>query len=290
MSLLHFFEILTALLAVICCVLYKYVCRLRWRMADQCMMLGQSTFDEDIRRVAFMRALVYGEQRATPFYYFSSLKSFMKEQPLVPFTVKAGDGTSVPVVFYNYYIPSRYLKFASEQQKAFVEIVWMWKDKGKTSCFNKFDECIKALSIKGVPTVIFMPTSKEKSNYSRYGRLAYKMKESGRYNPELNSVTYLHDRDSKHTSHNRSSIDSISNIVVSPAIYGKECVLVDDICTSGASIRDHVEELRRYDVKVIGVVCLGRTVDYTKDSRMIYRTALQESNLTTMEKILNLIC
>ncbi len=68
MSLLYFFEILTALLAIICCVLYKYVCRLRWRMADQCMMLGQSTFDEDIRRVAFMRALVYGEQRATPFY------------------------------------------------------------------------------------------------------------------------------------------------------------------------------------------------------------------------------
>ena len=90
----------------------------------------------------------------------------------------------------------------------------------------------------------------------------------------------------------RSSVghEGDDNIVVSPAIFGKECVLMDDICTSGASIRDHVEELRRYDVKVIGVVCLGRTVDYTKDSRMIYRTALQERNLTTMVKILNLIC
>lgn len=87
----------------------------------------------------------------------------------------------------------------------------------------------------------------------------------------------------------RSSIDSVSNIVVSPSIYGKECILVDDVCTSGASIRDHVQELRRYGVKVTGVVCLGRTVEYHEGSRIIYATALRDSNLSFLERVLNRI-
>lgn len=88
---------------------------------------------------------------------------------------------------------------------------------------------------------------------------------------------------------NRSSIDSVSNIVVSPSIYGKECILVDDVCTSGASIRDHVQELRRYGVKVTGVVCLGRTLEYHEGSRIIYATALRDSNLSFLERVLNRI-
>ena len=66
---------------------------------------------------------------------------------------------------------------------------------------------------------------------------------------------------------NRASIDSVSNIVVTPSIYGKEW----------------------YGVKVTGVVCLGRTVEYHEGSRIIYATALRDSNLSFLERVLNRI-
>ena len=37
-------------------------------------------------------------------------------------------------------------------------------------------------------------------------------------------------------------------------------VLIDDVCTTGDSIRTHISELQAYGVRVVGVVCLGRTV------------------------------
>ena len=283
-----FFRLLACVFIILCFVLYVYVRKLRFRLADTCMMLGQSATSEAVRRTGYMKALVFGEQRAAPFYYFSSLRSFVREQPLTPFIVRA-DGVPVPVVFYDYYIPSRYFKFCSSRQVDFVKTVWSWKDREDVSCFDEFSKCIEALHVRGIPTVIFMPTSHEKDNINRYSLLAHEMAASGEYNPKLDSVTYLYDRESKHTSRNRASIDSVSNIVVSPSIYGKECILVDDVCTSGASIRDHVQELRRYGVKVTGVVCLGRTVEYPEGSRIIYATALRDSNLSFLERVLNRI-
>lgn len=73
-------------------------------------------------------------------------------------------------------------------------------------------------------------------------------------------MTYISVRKSKHRSSNRNEISVDANIVVDANVVGRQnCVLIDDVCTTGDSIRTHIAELRNYGVRVVGVVCLGRT-------------------------------
>ena len=90
-----------------------------------------------------------------------------------------------------------------------------------------------------------------KKEFSRYKEL----------DPELYSMTYISVRKSKHRSTDRKEISVDSNIVVDANVVGRQnCILIDDVCTTGDSIRTHIAELRNYGVRVVGVVCLGRTV------------------------------
>ncbi|MCR2007831.1 phosphoribosyltransferase, partial [Bacteroides acidifaciens] len=81
-------------------------------------------------------------------------------------------------------------------------------------------------------------------------------------NPKLFSVTYLNERDSKHLSTDRDNITASSNIVVNSDIIGKKAILVDDAITTGNSLREHIEELRMFNVEIIGAVFLAKTIQY----------------------------
>ena len=106
-------------------------------------------------------------------------------------------------------------------------------------------------------------------------------KQLGRYReltPEMYSMTYIAHRKSKHKSMDRSKISVTSNIVVDANVVGKRnCVLIDDVCTTGDSIRTHIAELQAYGVRVVGVVCLGRTARIPNRDK-IMEQAKKDSN------------
>ena len=78
--------------------------------------------------------------------------------------------------------------------------------------------------------------------------------------PELYSMRYISERKSKHKSADRNQVSAVSNIVLDANVVGKQnCILVDDVCTTGSSIRAHIAELHTFGVRVVGVVCLGKT-------------------------------
>lgn len=187
------------------------------------------------------------------------MRKFMEEQPLTPSPFDNGLGETIPFVFYDYYLPMRIRNFGTEEQRDLSWLVNEFKE-GKRDASDYYLTAIAKLGLSGKLTILFMPCSSERNYYLRFYALA---KQLGRYRelePEMYSMTYIARRKSKHKSMDRSQISVTSNIVVDANVVGKRnCVLVDDVCTTGDSIRTHIAELQAYGVRVVGVVCLGRT-------------------------------
>ena len=87
-------------------------------------------------------------------------------------------------------------------------------------------------------------------------------------NPMLYSLTYLEARESKYNIKDRDKVNADSNVIISADIVGKKVVIIDDVITTGSSIKEHAEELGKYGVEVIGIVCLAKTVKYPEKAEI----------------------
>ena len=223
------------------------------------MIIGQCGDSIEECEWGYRNALLAGEQKAMLFYACAAMRKFMEEQPLTPNPFDNGLGETIPFVFYDYYLPMRIRNFGTEEQLNLSWLVNEFKE-GKRDASDYYLTAIAKLGLSGKLTILFMPCSSERNYYLRFHALA---KQLGRYRelePEMYSMTYIARRKSKHKSMDRSQISVTSNIVVDANVVGKRnCVLVDDVCTTGDSIRTHIAELQAYGVRVVGVVCLGRT-------------------------------
>ena len=85
---------------------------------------------------------------------------------------------------------------------------------------------------------------------ARFARLAKALSFVEGLDPQLFSVTYLNERESKHLSRDRDGIVASSNIVVNSDIIGKKAILVDDVITTGNSLQEHIKELRMFKLKL----------------------------------------
>lgn len=223
------------------------------------MIIGQRGDSIEECEWGYRSALLAGEQKAMQFYACAAMRKFMEEQPLTPNPFDNGLGETIPFVFYDYYLSMRIRNFGTEEQRDLSWLVNEFKE-GKRDASDYYLAAIAKLGLSGKLTILFMPCSSERNYYLRFYALA---KQLGRYRelePEMYSMTYIAHRKSKHKSMDRSQISVTSNIVVDANVVGKRnCVLVDDVCTTGDSIRTHIAELQAYGVRVVGVVCLGRT-------------------------------
>lgn len=223
------------------------------------MIIGQRGDSIEECEWGYRNALLAGEQKAMQFYACAAMRKFMEEQPMTPNPFDNGLGETIPFVFYDYYLSMRIRNFGTEEQRDLSWLVNEFKE-GKRDASDYYLAAIAKLGLSGKLTILFMPCSSERNYYLRFYALA---KQLGRYRelePEMYSMTYIAHRKSKHKSMDRSQISVTSNIVVDANVVGKRnCVLVDDVCTTGDSIRTHIAELQAYGVRVVGVVCLGRT-------------------------------
>lgn len=236
-------------------------CGKRWKekATHAYMIIGQRGDSIEECEWGYRNALLAGEQKAMQFYACAAMRKFMEEQPMTPNPFDNGLGETIPFVFYDYYLSMRIRNFGTEEQRDLSWLVNEFKE-GKRDASDYYLAAIAKLGLSGKLTILFMPCSSERNYYLRFYALA---KQLGRYRelePEMYSMTYIAHRKSKHKSMDRSQISVTSNIVVDANVVGKRnCVLVDDVCTTGDSIRTHIAELQAYGVRVVGVVCLGRT-------------------------------
>ena len=223
------------------------------------MIVGQRGDSIEECEWGYRNALLAGEQKAMLFYACAAMRKFMEEQPLTPNPFDNGLGETIPFVFYDYYLPMRIRNFGTEEQRDLSWLVNEFKE-GKRDASDYYLTAIAKLGLSGKLTILFMPCSGERNYHLRFYALAKQLSRYRELEPEMYSMTYIAHRKSKHKSTDRSQISVTSNIVVDANVVGKRnCVLIDDVCTTGDSIRTHIAELQAYGVRVVGVVCLGRT-------------------------------
>lgn len=248
----------------------------KWKKeaATAYFIIGQKATTSDESKWAYRKAFKYGHPKAKLFYIYAAADTFSGRKPLTPFTIAThkGDATAI---FYDYYIRSKHLPYASDIQQGITQRVLELKD-GLNPSSDLYSEALKYLeahfnenwkTTQG-PTIIFMPCSSEQAYYNRFSVLSRSLSQRYHYNTAIDAIQYTDTRNSKHRSQNRDAIESSSNIVISPKIIGKEVIIIDDVITTGSSLHQFANELRAYGVTIKATVFLAQTAKYPTDKEL----------------------
>ena len=252
----------------------------KWKKeaATAYFIIGQKAITSDEREWAYRKAFKYGYPKAKLFYIYAAADTFSGRKPLTPFTITSDKG-EIPIVaiFYDYYIRAKHLPYASDIQQEITQRVLELKD-GLNPSSDLYSEALKILEAhfnenwkhpQG-PTIIFMPCSSEQTYYSRFSTLARSLSKRYNYNTAIDAIQYTDTRKSKHRSQNRDSIESASNIVISPKIIGKQVIIIDDVITTGSSLHQFAKELRTYGVIIKAAVFLAHTAKYPTEKELYH--------------------
>ena len=248
----------------------------KWKKeaATAYFIIGQKATTSDESEWAYRKAFKYGHPKAKLFYIYAAADTFSGRKPLTPFTIATHKGDT-PAIFYDYYIRSKHLPYASDIQQGITQRVLELKD-GLNPSSDLYSEALKILEAhfnenwkhpQG-PTIIFMPCSSEQTYYSRFSALARSLSKRYNYNTDIDAIQYTNSRSSKHRSQNRNAIESNSNIVISPKIVGKQVIIIDDVITTGSSLQQFAEELHTYGVSIKAAVFLAQTAKYPTDKEL----------------------
>lgn len=228
------------------------------------------------REWAYRKAFKYGHTKAKLYYIYAAANTFSGRKPLTPFTIATDKGENpIVAIFYDYYIRAKHLPYASDIQQEITQRVLELKD-GLNTSSDLYSEALRTLETyfnenwktpQG-PTIIFMPCSSEQSYYNRFSTLARSLSKRYNYNTAIDAIQYTDTRKSKHRSQNRDSIESASNIVISPKIIGKQVIIIDDVITTGNSLHQFARELRTYGVTIKAAVFLAQTAKYPTDKEL----------------------
>lgn len=247
----------------------------KWRKeaATAHFIIGQKATTSEEREWAYRKAFKYGHTKAKLFYIYAAADTFSGRKPLTPFTITSDKGESpIVAIFYDYYIRTKHLPYASDIQQEITQRVLEIKD-GLNPSSDLYSEVLRALEANfnenwktpQGPTIIFMPCSSEQSYYNRFSTLARSLSKRYNYNTAIDAIQYTDTRKSKHRSQNRDAIESASNIVISPKIIGKEVIIIDDVITTGNSLHQFAKELRTYGVTIKAAAFLAQTAKYPTD-------------------------
>ena len=286
-------EAIAIIISIIAILIANWQIR-KWKKeaATAYFIIGQKATTSDEREWAYCKAFKYGHPKAKLFYIYAAAPTFSGSKPLTPFTIASDKGESpIVAIFYDYYIRSKHIPYASNIQQEITQRVLEFKD-GLNPSSDLYSEALKILEAhfnenwkhpQG-PTIIFMPCSSEQTYYSRFSALARSLSKRYNYNTDIDAIQYTNSRSSKHRSHNRDAIESSSNIVISPKIIGKEVIIIDDVITTGTSLQQFTKELHTYGVTIKAAVFLAQTAKYPTDKELYRHT--RKTIRHRMDKIL----
>lgn len=252
----------------------------KWRKeaATTHFIIGQKAATSEEREWAYRKAFKYGHTKAKLFYIYAAANTFSGRKHLTPFTITSDKGESpIVAIFYDYYIRTKHLPYASDIQQEITQRVLELKD-GLNPSSDIYSEVLRTLEAyfnenwktpQG-PTIIFMPCSSEQSYYNRFSTLARSLSKRYNYNTAIDAIQYTDTRKCKHRSQNRDAIESSSNVVISPKIIGKQVIIMDDVITTGSSLQQFAEELHTYGVSIKAAAFLAHTAKYPTEKELYH--------------------
>lgn len=230
-----------------------------------------AAYDEwEDREKPLRQAIIAGNPHAPLLYALTCPELFDKVRPLRLFSFG-----NIRCVFAGYYFPKRFESWLCDDQLAFVQKVYDFKD-GKDSCTEYFSQAFLLLSTDEDITAMFMPCSTSDRYYRRFSGIASFLETHGYVRSGLDLICITESRECKHASEKRSEINT-ANYMMSNDLYGKRVVIVDDLLTSGSSLMEYAHNLERAGAKVEGAVFLARTFQMpspAKVKRLVWKRHL----------------
>ena len=208
---------------------------------------------DDIRARYARKGVLAGNKEARLLYIFSSPASF-SGRPLTVFKVK-----KVPCVFSGFYFPARYRKHLSVAQENFTQSVLAFKD-GLDDGIGFFQKGIDCLKPHEGTIIMFMPCSVWWKYWIRFRHIAdYIDRRCPQLANGFDYYTYLGERDSLHLQKNRTDAVIERNFEIRCDLTGKDVVVVDDVITSGKSLRLLKKQIEAAGGHVSGAIFFAGT-------------------------------
>ncbi len=281
-------EVIAIIIAIIVILISNWrISKWRKDAATAHFIIGQKATSSEEREWAYRKAFKYGHTKAKLFYFYAAANTFSGRKPLTPFTIISDKGESpIVAIFYDYYIRTKHLPYASDIQQEITQRVLELKD-GLNPSSDLYSEALRTLETyfnenwktpQG-PTIIFMPCSSEYAYFNRFSLLARSLSQRYHYNTAIDAIQYIDSRKSKHRSQNRDSIESASNIVISPKIIGKQIIIIDDVITTGNSLQQFAKELCTYGITIKAAVFLAQTAKYPTDKELHRHTRKRHNKI-----------
>ena len=281
-------EVIAIIIAIIVILISNWrISKWRKDAATAHFIIGQKATSSEEREWAYRKAFKYGHTKAKLFYFYAAANTFSGRKPLTPFTIISDKGESpIVAIFYDYYILTKHLPYASDIQQEITQRVLELKD-GLNPSSDLYSEALRTLETyfnenwktpQG-PTIIFMPCSSEYAYFNRFSLLARSLSQRYHYNTAIDAIQYIDSRKSKHRSQNRDSIESASNIVISPKIIGKQIIIIDDVITTGNSLQQFAKELCTYGITIKAAVFLAQTAKYPTDKELHRHTRKRHNKI-----------
>ena len=188
-------EAITIIIAIIVIFISNWrIGKWKKEAATAHFIIGQKAATSEEREWAYRKAFKYGHTKAKLFYIYAAADTFSGRKPLTPFTIATHKGDTT-AIFYDYYIRSKHLPYASDIQQKITQRVLELKD-GLNPSSDLYSEALKILEAhfnenwkhpQG-PTIIFMPCSSEQTYYSRFSALARSLSRRYNYNTDIDAI------------------------------------------------------------------------------------------------------
>lgn len=212
--------------------------------------------DNAVKNIMSRKAVAAGNKKTTDMYALGYPDRFSKGNALTVFK-RCG----IPCAFSNYYYPSRFTPIMSDEQIKSNNYILNFKD-GEESGIEFFENGLKLLNPPPGTVIMFMPCSDWVKYEQRFKRLSgyifskHKELESGLRYLEITDV-----RTSLHTQKNRSEVELKKNYILTKDLEGKKVIIVDDIISSGKSMKAFCNQIRLAGGDVIGAIFAGQTIE-----------------------------
>lgn len=237
-------------------VVILIVCLCFWRRGAGKAFYAAAKFapSDDIRARYARKGVLAGNKDARLLYIFSSPASFSDRHPLAAFKIK-----KIPCVISGFYFPARYRKHLSVAQEDFNRSVLAFKD-GVNDGIDFFRKGIDCLNPHEGTVIMFMPCSAWWKYWVRFRHIAdYIDRRCPQFENGFYYYTYLRERDSLHLQKNRADAVIERNFEIRCDLTGKDVIVVDDVITSGKSLKQLKKQIESAGGHVSGAVFFAST-------------------------------
>ena len=237
------------------CVLWYVIGYWRRKAGETAFIAAQKEKEEERDRLCRL-AVMAGHREACRMFCVLHPDLFEKQVPL-----KIFESHGIRMTFYGHYYPSRYKAFLNDEQQAFCQSIYKFKE-GEVHGIEFFKACMNVIQTNGKPYhIMFMPCSDEFKYIQRFKRLNWYINtRCTNLTSGLFDVDVFGPRESLHEAKDHRNRILKRNYRITGDIKGYDIIIVDDVLTTGQSVTDYKKEIEKCGGKVVAAIFYGKTV------------------------------